>query len=527
MSHSPFVAGLSQAQRSALRAALAGLSFIGTTAAQWVITPAWESPAGGGSVAAIGDIDGDGVGDVAAGNGFNEILVKSGLSGAILYSNPGPFPGTSRVAAVGDVNGDGVSDFLSSHLPAGNGQQPGRLYLRSGINGTPIHSIIAATVGEALGAYIAGAEDTNGDGVPDFMAAAPWWLGGGGTPNVRIYSGATGSVLRTFSGITARALAGVGDVNGDGFADVAIGEPQNSRVLVYSGASGSQIHSLSPGASWWFGTSVTRVPDMNNDGRPEIAAAGTGSVASGTGHGRIRVHSGANAAILLDVQGAPTNVAEIGAAVVALGDIDRDGLPELAVHRRYPIDAILIISGSSGGTLGAVFSPPFTYDFGRTLASPGDLDGDGLPEVVIGGIGFGVGGYSSLWSIKAQAAISAQSLPFVGSTLPLLLSSPADAGRAYLLALSTGVSPGISLTNGRVIPLNPDPFFYLSLDPANPFLTNGAGVLGMTGTATASFWIPVVPGLAGTTLHAAFAVANPQAQLGVGSISPALAFTIL
>jgi hypothetical protein len=140
--------------------------------------------------------------------------------------------------SIGDVDRDGVPDFVTS-APTKNigGPNAGRVYVYSTKTGKLIWSVDGKP-GDQLGIGIEAAGDVNHDGIPDVVASAP------GAGKAYIYSGKDGSVLVTMTAEDAadnfgRHVAGVGDVNGDGYADVIIGAPGNrgrrGAAYVYSG----------------------------------------------------------------------------------------------------------------------------------------------------------------------------------------------------------------------------------------------------------------------------------------------------
>src|SRR5262249_28422187 len=124
------------------------------------------------------------------------------------------FRGGVRVA-VGDVTGDGVPDIVTA--PGQGGGPDVRVF--DGATGALVREVLAYGAGFTGGVNVA-VGDVNSDGVADIITGAD----AGGGPHVKVFSGADGTVLQSFFAYDAGFLGGVrvaaGDVNGDGFADV-------------------------------------------------------------------------------------------------------------------------------------------------------------------------------------------------------------------------------------------------------------------------------------------------------------------
>ncbi|MCA9286603.1 MAG: FG-GAP repeat protein, partial [Phycisphaerales bacterium] len=193
----------------------------------------------------------------------------------------------AAVDGIPDINGDGVDDVIVG-APEENGggvSDAGRVYIYSGSVGLLIraHSSPNDTVEGDYGMAVAGIGDINGDGRGDYAVGARGENGGGG--RVYVYSGATGALLRTHTspnnepgGHFGAAVAAIDDLSGDGRGDYIIGAPDENgsrgRAYVYSGSSGNLIRTHnSPNAEvqGLFGASVTGVPDTNDDGRGDYA----------------------------------------------------------------------------------------------------------------------------------------------------------------------------------------------------------------------------------------------------------------
>ncbi|MBV8784839.1 MAG: FG-GAP repeat protein, partial [Gammaproteobacteria bacterium] len=126
---------------------------------------------------------------------------------------------------IGDVDGDGVNDVVVSAPTHGaDNSHAGRIYVYSGRSGQLLWQA-DGDPGDELGTGVEAAGDTDGDGIPDVVASGP-----AGHGVARIYSGRDGRVLHSFASPSrdetfGSHMAGAGDVDGDGCADVIVGSP--------------------------------------------------------------------------------------------------------------------------------------------------------------------------------------------------------------------------------------------------------------------------------------------------------------
>ena len=196
---------------------------------------------------AAGDFTGDRVDDivvaVGAGGGPH-IKIFDGATGATLGQFPAyntGFLGGVYVAA-GDVNDDGVADIITAAGPGGGPHV--RVFSGATIGGSvppqTLHDFMAFGTQDPGGASVA-AGDFNGDGRDDLAVAA----GPGQPPEVRIFDGATGTMLSSFfgfsPGFTGGVRVGAGDVTGDGIPDVIVGAADapplgETQVHVFDGS---------------------------------------------------------------------------------------------------------------------------------------------------------------------------------------------------------------------------------------------------------------------------------------------------
>jgi len=131
-------------------------------------------------------------------------------------------------------------------------------------------------------------------------------------------------------------------------------------------------------------------------------------------------------------------------------------------------------------------------------------------------------------TINVNPILSHVGLPRVGGVVTFTLNVPTEANRAYVMAGSFGSQPGLSVTAGRIIPLNLDPLLLISLGQNNPTFSGFIGTLTLTGQAIPNPFvaIPAINGLIGQQWFFASVTVNPTAPGQLGSISNSDSFTI-
>jgi hypothetical protein len=135
------------------------------------------------------------------------------------------------------VDQDGYDDVMvGAILDSANGFAGGKVYLLSGKNGSEIFTVVGSKATGFLGLAVDRVGDVDGDRVSDFVVA------GAGAPPFntpsRVLSGKDGSILLSFDTLLAPNngwICGAGDVNGDGCADLIVGEPQDNRIAFAAG----------------------------------------------------------------------------------------------------------------------------------------------------------------------------------------------------------------------------------------------------------------------------------------------------
>ena len=244
----------------------------------------------------------------------------------------------------------------------------------------PVTSFSAFSANFVGGVRVA-ARDFNSDTVPDIVAAS----GPGAASTVRLFDGATfapvGGPLGNFSpfavGYTGGTYVAAGDLNGDGKADIVVGSGGNTMAAVraFSGADGSTIANFFPYGGFTGGVRVA-VGDVNGDGKADIITA----PASGIGT-NVRVFNAANAAIISSFDAYSPSYT--GGGFVAAGDVDGDGLADLVVGP--DIGAAPNVRVFDGGNPSNVLKNFFAFDpafTGGVRVAAGDVNGDGLADLV-------------------------------------------------------------------------------------------------------------------------------------------------
>jgi hypothetical protein len=376
--------------------------------------------AGGVSAAALssaGDVNGDGLADIMIGQadvnhpvgatfvlfgsaaGFASVVDASSLDGnngfAIHGEQAGDFSGFS-VSTAGDINGDGVADMIiGAPFTASNGSYSGASYVVFGSNagfgaeldltnldGVNGFKVVGAGAYNYSGWSVSDAGDINGDGIDDIVVGAIGSESSAGASYV-VFGSEDGFVpilqLSDLDGNTGFKFVGAqeydysgwsvssaGDINGDGFGDVAIGAKYAGESDYYSGPAGATYIV--------YGTGAGFAPELNAsdlDGTNGFAINGAGEFD----------YSGLSIDHAGDVNGDGIDDIVIGAEDI---NFDESGSAYVVFGRSDGFGSDMNLADLDGTNGFRIHSMDSFTAFGFAVGSAGDINGDGFDDVIVG-----------------------------------------------------------------------------------------------------------------------------------------------
>lgn len=484
----------------------------------------------GTAVALAGDVNADGFSDLVAGAiYFHNGQMNEGAAfvyyGGINGISPGKFSTIegnrtgarlgAAVAGAGDVNGDGFGDVVVGATLYGNGQEgEGAVFLCYGSNvglnsANPV--IIERNQAHArLGKAVACAGDINGDGYSDIAIAAPYFDNGQSNEGVVFvhYGSATGISLNPSKTLESdlmdaelgMALACAGDINGDGYADLLIGarywgkgQKDAGAALIYHGSptglnakpekiiNGTQMQSFT-------GSALASAGDVNGDGYSDIAIGAHLFDKGQQDEGTVSIYYGSPGKLATDLPNSLTGsqvIARYGASVAAVGDVNGDGYGDVIVgaphydNGQAEEGAAFVYLGTANG-----LSPNFAVmlsagqggaEFGGSVAGAGDVNGDGYDDIVVGAMHYDNGqdeeGAAFVY-LGSASGINAQAVAILESNQSgaWLGSAVAGAGDVNNDGFADLVLGAMNYTNGE----SEEGALYLY--PGSPTGPNAAGL---------------------------------------------------
>ncbi|MBE9192560.1 FG-GAP repeat protein [Gloeocapsopsis crepidinum LEGE 06123] len=412
------------------------------------------------SVSSAGDINGDGFDDVIIGESKYARIVPTSERGYVVFGSASGFGAnldlanldgangfridgvraqrtSVSVSSAGDINGDGFDDIILGVFEGDNYGFEGasRSYVVFGkasgfepslnlanLDGTNGFAINSTNPSDRSGFSVSNAGDVNGDGLADLIVGSP-----GTNSSYVVFGNASGFEanfdLATLDGTNGFringagfAVSNAGDVNGDGFDDLIVGNPNGQSYVVFGrasgfeanfdlgtidGTNGFQINGINAGDRSGF--SVSSAGDVNGDGFADliVGSAGTNSsyVVFGNASG---FEPSLNLANLDGTNGFRINDAGFG--VSSAGDVNGDGFDDLIVSnpnadpsgQSYAGESYVVFGKASGfeanfdlatldGTNGFQINGISAGDLsGYSVSSAGDVNGDGFADLILG-----------------------------------------------------------------------------------------------------------------------------------------------
>ncbi len=353
----------------------------------------------GFAVATAGDVDGDGFADIVVGvpmqNGYQgRIEVYFGSSGGpsvdpcVRVSGVTDSGFGAAVCTAGDLDGDGYSEII---------------------------------VGEYLGDFTNPSYPGNGavwryTGGARLPSEAPGWIASDGTADTD----------------NGHAASTAGDVNGDGYSDVIVGAPNYSNFMSGHGRARAYLgtaYGLSTNASWSksesgtssYGAAVSLAGDVNGDGYTDVLVGDPNFNAGQGDEGKVFEYDGGPSGLSTTSSWSRVGDAQtslFGDALSDAGDVDGDGYGDILIGADgFGSTTAYLFRGSATG-LESSPSWSFTLEsVGNTVAGAGDVNADGYSDVIVGQYStfYGVGdsrGAAYVWygsptglSVYPQASI--------------------------------------------------------------------------------------------------------------------------
>ncbi|MFC1654166.1 integrin alpha [Myxococcota bacterium] len=427
----------------------------GASAFPVLVDPAWSSSgddqqgaAYGVSVSSAGDVNGDGFDDVivgassfsttnlSAGKAYLYLGYTTGLSITPVWTSSGDDQQSAgygfSVSSAGDVDNDGFDDFIVGAFgydKTGTNEGKAYLYLGSdtGLSTTPVWTSSGDDrEGSIYGRSVSSAGDINGDGFDDIIVGAPYYdatnsMAGKAYLYLGSDTGLSTTPAWTSSGddktlaFYGYSVSSAGDVNGDGFDEIVIGSylydttnDDAGKAYLYHGSDTG----LSATPDWvsygdnefnaGYGYSVSSAGDVNGDGFDDVIVGAYNYDTTNNAAGKAYLYPGSDTGLSTipawSSSGDDNADSNFGYSVSSAGDVNGDGFDDVIVGASS-YDTTNTNAGKAylylGSDTGLSTTPSWISSgddqasawYGSSVSSAGDVNGDGFDDCIVGAYG--------------------------------------------------------------------------------------------------------------------------------------------
>jgi hypothetical protein len=368
-------------------------------------------------------------------------------------------PVTTAFGAVPDFNGDGYSDVAitsTAGVPGGKGLVYIFAGSATGLPSTPT-IILPPSNANQFAISIGSAGDVNGDGYADLAVGGNTTVSGYNVATQFVYEGSPSGLLPApttqLYGIFFSAES-AGDLNGDGYGDLAASQGYPRKVNIFNGASGGvpsnptlSLTSSTPG----FGESVANAGDVNGDGYEDLVVGNAGNFSNGNATDVADVYLGGAGS----VPATPSFTFDLSTTydtyytVAGIGDVNGDGDPDWLLSGRSSDEATVYDSSSSPTTSWLTTDLTGGGGFAYSFAGLGDLNGDGYDDALIydgwnNGPSVFEGSGTGLPAFPTATVVGGETLAGVGDVngdgyADVIVDGPLPGEVSLYLGSSTGV----------------------------------------------------------------------------------------